>query len=146
MTKAIRDVRGFTRRTPSVLAVLRLGQEMPVQSVPLHPLARRRPAYPEALVDRLAATAACRDGGGDALVPSRPDQPLHVRLHQDLEHRLSEAAEEVAVIGLLQRLQKRHPVVGHRVLVAEVKSDNSTLAAHPDGHPRLHRKVHLRGR
>ena len=38
-------------------------------------------------------------------------------------------------VGLLQRLNQRHPVVGHRVLVGlGLKSANSTLAAHPDGH------------
>jgi hypothetical protein len=59
---------------------------------------------------------------------------------QDLQHRLGERAQEVAIIGLLKRVHQCHSVVGHRVLRRlRLKSANSTLAAWPDGHPRLHR-------
>lgn len=70
-----------------------------------------------------------------ALISPGADHPLHVRLHEDLQHGLGEAAQEIPVIGLLQRFHQRHPVVGHRVLVGlGLKSANSTLTAHPDGH------------
>jgi hypothetical protein len=47
----------------------------------------------------------------------------------------SEAAQEIPVLGLLQRFHQRHPVVGNRVLVGiGLKSANSTLTAHPNGH------------
>ena len=36
-----------------------------------------------------------------ALMAPGADQPFHVRLHEDLEHRLGKAAKEIAVIGLL---------------------------------------------
>jgi hypothetical protein len=43
------------------------------------------------------------------------DQALHVRLHQELQHRFGHGAQEVAVSGLLQQLGQWQSVVGHRV-------------------------------
>ena len=48
------------------------------------------------------------------LVAAGTDQALHVRLHEDLQHCLGEAAKKTAIIGLLQRRHQRHPVVGHQ--------------------------------
>lgn len=42
-----------------------------------------------------------------ALVPAGADHPLHVGFHQELQHRLRHAAQEVAVTGLLQQLGQR---------------------------------------
>jgi hypothetical protein len=42
------------------------------------------------------------------------DQALHVALHEELQHGLRHAAQEVAVPGLLQQLGEWQPVVGHR--------------------------------
>jgi hypothetical protein len=63
-------------------------------------------------------------------VPSRADQPFHVALHQNLQHRLGDGTQEVAVAGLLQQFGKWQAVVGHRDLRGlGVKPRNSTLAA-----------------
>jgi hypothetical protein len=50
---------------------------------------------------------------GGAFVAAGADHPLHVRLHQDLEHALGQRAEEVAVAGLLDQVGECHSVVGH---------------------------------
>jgi hypothetical protein len=44
---------------------------------------------------------------GRALVPPGADQPLHIRLHQQLHHRLRNTAQEVAISGFRQQLSKR---------------------------------------
>jgi site-specific DNA recombinase len=51
-----------------------------------------------------------------ALVAPRADQALHVGLHQDLQHRLGDAAQEVAVSGLRQKLGQWQSLLGHRSL------------------------------
>ena len=79
---------------------------------------------------------------GRALVPSGTDQPFHIALHQDLQHRLGHGAQKVAVTGLLQQLGQWQAVVGHRALRRlGVKRGNSTLAAEADDHlpPRVAR-------
>jgi hypothetical protein len=71
------------------------------------------------------------------LVAPRAGQALHIGLHQDPQHRLGEAPRDVAIVGHMARFDLRHPVVGHRTLSwLRLKSDNSTSAARPDGHPR----------
>jgi hypothetical protein len=70
-----------------------------------------------------------------ALVPRGADQALDVGLHQQLQHRLGNGAQEVAFSGLLHELGQGHPLLGHRVLRrGRVKRDNSTLADRPDDH------------
>lgn len=49
------------------------------------------------------------------LVPPGPDQALHVRLHQELQHGLSNRPQEAAVAGLLQELGQGQSVLGHRI-------------------------------
>jgi hypothetical protein len=66
-------------------------------------------------------------------VPASPDQALGIRLHQQLQHRLRHAAQEVAFTGLLQQLGQWQSLLGHRSSV-QVKPRNSTLAGRPDGH------------
>ncbi|EYD75948.1 hypothetical protein Rumeso_02493 [Rubellimicrobium mesophilum DSM 19309] len=103
---------------------------------------------PETGVERAVAIAVAPSRTlATALVSSCSDQSLHVGLHEDLENRLGEGAEKVAIIGLLQRLHQRHPVVGHRVLVAQGEVGQLHLSRTSRWPPRLHRKVHhLRGR
>ena len=75
-----------------------------------------------------------------ALVPAGADQPFNVGLHQDLQHCLRHGSQEIAVAALLQQLNQRHSVVGHRVLgQLGVKRCNSTLAALPGDHLSLTR-------
>ena len=70
---------------------------------------------------------------GRACVPSGADQAFHIALHQDLQHRLGDGAQKVAVTGLLQQLGQWQSVLGHQVLRRlGVKRRNSTLAAEPD--------------
>jgi hypothetical protein len=62
-------------------------------------------------------------------------------LHQQLQHRLGDGAEKVAVILLLQRLDQRHGGLGRRGLhrpVVEVRKLDKTDAL--DGHPGSHRR------
>jgi len=49
-------------------------------------------------------------------VPPGADQAFDIGLHQNLQHRLRHGSQEIAVAALLQQLDKRHSVVGHRVL------------------------------
>ena len=53
---------------------------------------------------------------GAAFVAAGADQPFDIGFHQDLQHRLGHGSQEIAVAALLQQLDKRHSVVGHRVL------------------------------
>jgi len=80
-------------------------------------------------------------------VASRADQPFNIGFHQQLQHRLGDGAQEIAVLALLQQLDKRHSAIGHRVLGAVRGLRNSTLAHPPDDHllsePNFH---HHRGR
>jgi len=49
-------------------------------------------------------------------VPPGADQTFDIGFHQDLQHRLRHGSQEIAVAALLQQLNQRHSVVGHRVL------------------------------
>jgi hypothetical protein len=70
-----------------------------------------------------------------ALVPTGADQPFDIGLHQDLQHRLRHGSQEIAVAALLQQFDKRHSVVGHRLLgQLGVKHCTSTLAVLPGDH------------
>src|SRR5918912_766846 len=53
---------------------------------------------------------------GAALVPTGPDQPFDIGFHQDLQHRLSDGSQEIAIAALLKQFDKRHSLLGHRVL------------------------------
>src|SRR5207247_993946 len=53
---------------------------------------------------------------GAALVPAGADQPFDIGFHQDLQHRLRYGSQEIAVTALLQQLDQRHSLIGHRVL------------------------------
>ena len=46
------------------------------------------------------------------------DQALDIGLHQNLQHSFRHGAQEIALAALLQQLDKRHSVVGHRILDA----------------------------
>jgi hypothetical protein len=62
-----------------------------------------------------------------AFMPAGADHAFHIGLHQQLQHRLGERTQEVAVVGLLQQLDQCHPLLGHRVLRRlRVKRINST--------------------
>jgi hypothetical protein len=72
---------------------------------------------------------------GRALVTRSADQALDVGLHEELQHRLGDGAQEVAFSNLLHELGPCHALLGHRVLRrVQVKPDNSTLADWPDDH------------
>ena len=49
-------------------------------------------------------------------MPAGADQPLDIGFHQDLQHRLRHGSQKIGVAALLQQLDKRHSVLGHRVL------------------------------
>jgi hypothetical protein len=49
-------------------------------------------------------------------VPAGADQPFDIGFHQDLQHRLRYGSQEIAVAALLQQLDQRHSLIGHRVL------------------------------
>jgi hypothetical protein len=49
-------------------------------------------------------------------VPSGTDDAFDIGFHQDLQYRLRHGSQEIALATLLQQLDKRHSVVGHRVL------------------------------
>ena len=55
---------------------------------------------------------------GAAFMAASADQSLDIGFHQDLEYGLGHGSQEIAVTALLQQLDKRHSVVGHRVLSA----------------------------
>ena len=62
-----------------------------------------------------------------------PDQPFRICFHQELQHCLRHAAQEVALASLLQELGQWQSVLGHRSSV-QVKRRNSTLAGRSDDH------------
>ena len=76
-----------------------------------------------------------------ALVAAGADHALDVVLHQQLQHRLGDGAQEVPVILLLQQLDQRQ---GGSVIGVSIgpwlKSANSTIADALDGHPGSHRR------
>src|SRR5215212_4304108 len=59
---------------------------------------------------------------GRALVSPDADQALGIRLHQELQHRLRHATQEVALTGLLKELGQWQSVLGHRVLSVRVRA------------------------
>ena len=50
-------------------------------------------------------------------MPAGADQRFDVGVHDDLQHRLGQRTQEIAVVGLLDRFDQRHSVLGHRVLL-----------------------------
>ena len=50
-------------------------------------------------------------------MPAGADQRLDVGVHDDLQHRLGQRTQEIAVVGLLDRFDQRHSVFGHRGLL-----------------------------
>ena len=96
-------------------------------------LAQLRDAQVERAEPRLQRPVAIAVAVGRAARPRvhagrrRPAPPR--RLHDDLQHRLGQRTQEIAVVGLLDRFDQRHSVLGHRVLRRlPVKRCNSTLA------------------
>ena len=49
-------------------------------------------------------------------MPAGADQPFDIGFHQNLQHRLRYGSQKIAVAALLQQLDQRHSLVGHRVL------------------------------
>ena len=64
---------------------------------------------------------------GGPFVPTSANQPLDVRLHQQLQDALGHGTQKVTVAGLLQKLIQWQSVLGHRGPPVSVKSSNSTL-------------------
>jgi hypothetical protein len=64
------------------------------------------------------------------------DQPFDIGFHQDLQDRLRNGLQEIAVAALLQQIGQCHSVIGHWVLKegSRVKYRNATGAAPPDDH------------
>jgi len=84
---------------------------------------------------------------GAALVPAGANQPFDIGFHQDLQHAFRHGAQEIRITALLQQLDKRPSVVGHRVLRLAGGSRKSTLAHLPDDHlPPAQNFHHLQGR
>jgi hypothetical protein len=73
-------------------------------------------------------------------VATGADQAFDIGFHQDLQYRFRHGSQEIAVTALLQQLDQRHSLFGHRVLGQfGVKRCNSTLADLPGDHPSLTR-------
>ena len=73
-------------------------------------------------------------------MPPGADQALDIGFHQDLQHRLRNSSQKIAIAALLQQLGQRHSLFGHRVLGRlGVKRRNSTLASLPGDHLSLTR-------
>ena len=71
-------------------------------------------------------------------MPPGADQPFDIGFHQDLQHRLRHGSQEIAVAALLQQLDQRHSVIGHRVLGGLwVKGLHLHLSRLPGDHPSL---------
>jgi hypothetical protein len=68
---------------------------------------------------------------GGPLVPASADQPLDVRLHQQLQDALGHSTQKVTVAGLLQKLIQWQSVLAHRGPPVSMKSSNSTLDRRP---------------
>ena len=49
-------------------------------------------------------------------MPAGADQAFDIGFHQDLQHRLRHGSQEIAIAALLQQLDQRHSLIGHRVL------------------------------
>ncbi len=76
------------------------------------PLKRAEPGVETTLA---VAVAVIKPVAG-AFVPAGANQACDIGFHQDLQHRLRYGAQEIAVTALLQQLDQRHSIVGHRVL------------------------------
>ena len=68
------------------------------------------------LENAIAIAVAIVEPLDTAFVPASADQAFDIGFHQDLQHRLRYGSQEIAVAALLQQLDKRHSVFGHRVL------------------------------
>src|SRR6187455_3632069 len=91
-------------------------------------LQRSKPGVQAALAEAVTPGRAL----AVALVAAGADQAFDIGLHQQLQHRLRPAAQEITLPGLLQKLSKRQSLLGHRVLSRlGLKSRNSTLADRP---------------
>jgi hypothetical protein len=66
---------------------------------------------------------------GAALVPAGTDQALNIGFHQNLQHCLGYGSQKIAVAALLQQFDKRHSLLGHRVLGAGGWAPQFHLAA-----------------
>src|SRR5262245_55906452 len=83
----------------------------------------------------LAIAVAVIEPLAGALVATGTDQAFNISFHQDLQHRLRHGSQEITVAALLQQVDQRHSLFGHRVLgQLGMKSSNSTLAALPGDH------------
>jgi len=88
----------------------------------------------------LAISVAVIEPLGAALVTAGTDQAFDISLHQNLQHRFGHGSQKIAITALLQQVNQRHSVVGHRILGgSRVKRCNSTLAALPGDHLSLTR-------
>src|SRR5215472_11644454 len=88
----------------------------------------------------LAISVAVIEPVSAALVTAGADQAFDIGLHQNLQHRLGHGSQKIAITALLQQVNQRHSVVGHRILGgSRVKRCNSTLAALPGDHLSLTR-------
>jgi hypothetical protein len=88
----------------------------------------------------LAISVAVIEPVSAALVTAGADQAFDISLHQNLQHRLRHGSQKIAIAALLQQVNQRHSVVGHRILGgSRVKRCNSTLAALPGDHLSLTR-------
>ncbi len=76
---------------------------------------KRNPALNYLLIQTLLNVAVIEPLAA-AFVATGANQPLDIRLHQDLQHRLRHGSQEISIAALLQQLDKRHSVVGHRAL------------------------------
>jgi hypothetical protein len=63
-----------------------------------------------------------------ALMAAGADQPFDIGLHQDLQHGFRHSPEKIALAALLQQRDKRHSILGHRVLGGCGWRRKSTLA------------------
>jgi hypothetical protein len=73
-------------------------------------------AHPARTHSAIAVTVAVIEPVAAALVAAGADQAFDVGLHQDLQYRLGDGSQEIAIAALLQQLDKRHSLFGHRVL------------------------------
>jgi hypothetical protein len=60
----------------------------------------------------IAVTVAVIEPVAAALVAAGADQAFDVGLHQDLQYRLGDGSQEIAIAALLQQLDKRHSLFG----------------------------------
>src|SRR5437764_5963638 len=93
----------------------RLQERREVRALPR--LGNAQAQRPEPRIEAAIAVAvAVIEPVAGAFVPAGADQAFDVRFHQDLQHRFRHGSQEIAIAALLQQLDKRHSVFGHRVL------------------------------